>query len=202
MKHESRHHPILRTEVLTSDGRAEPVSLRVYCKRRGGTVPIAECAACEKVVRVNLSAEVHLTGVECDDSSEVAAPEEAESEPAGALISGTVACVAEDAMANEAIECLIRLGKEEAPVIDREGHYLGILRGSGLIDRANADTALNALTRAAAVYENDTVYEAVVRMAKSRQREIIVLSSERKVVGVLRSVDAIRWLTNARKSAG
>lgn len=201
MNNASRHHPILRTEVLTGDAPAEPVSLRIYCKRRGRTMPIAECFGCKRLAHVHLSTDVYLTGIECDDTSDVVLPEDSESEPVGALLNGTVVCVDENSLAKDAIDDLIRLGIEEAPVIDREGHYLGILRDSALVDRTNVDTTLNALTRAAVMYENETVYDAVVKMAHTRQREIVVVSAERNVVGVLRAIDAIRWLTKARNES-
>lgn len=195
-----RHHSILRTEILTGDARTEPVSLRVFCKRRGRSLPIAECMGCARLAHARLTSDARLTAIECDDTSGVNTPNDAASEPVGALLKGTVVCVAEDATLSEVVEDMVNLGLEDAPVIDAEGRYYGVIRESGLVGMAKDDVARDALIRAAAVSENDTVYDAVVHMARTHQREIPVLSAEGVVIGVLRDVDAIRWLKRARDS--
>ncbi len=198
MSERATHHSILRTEVLTDGGRKEVLSLRVYCKRRGHSLPLAECMGCPRLEHAHLSADLEVASIDCDDTSGVMVPEDVESEPVGALLRGNVCCIPDDATLQDVTEGLVSIGMDDAPVVDPDGRYFGVIRDSGLVGARKGDVVKDVLTRAAAVSENDTVYEAVVRMARTHQRDIPVLSGDGVVVGVLRDVDAIRWLTQDR----
>lgn len=207
MKSQAITHPLSlrRRLVVSGDGRAV-VETIALCPHRG-EAGLAECMACE-----------HFGGVQELETSEgerrrailcrVAPPAEpaagppsaADRTPISAAMSPDVLCVREDVSVDELGSLFLEHHISGAPVVDAEGFPIGVVtktdlvrtcRSPGPAARAAGDIMMPL---AFTLCESAPISQAAALMAFEEVHRIPVVSDAGKVVGILSSLDVMRWL--------
>ena len=120
--------------------------------------------------------------------------------PVGLSIVRTVVCVAHDAPLSVAMRALaVERSAYGVAVVDENDRFMGIL-GRTTASRAclhsESDLAADHLTAPwCSVHERESLGNAFVAMTAKHAREIAVLSEDGVLVGVLRDVDALRFVS-------
>jgi CBS domain-containing protein len=116
------------------------------------------------------------------------------------IMSSPVFTVGEDASEEEAAWGLTRNEVGGAPVRDRDGHLVGMLTASDLIDPGPREWTLQPEVTVAdrmtpvvyAVYEEDPALLAAELMAERRVHRVVVLDGDGKLSGIVSTLDVVR----------
>lgn len=181
----------------------------VACPRRGGSVPLAECAHCPRFVKVTPGAAAGEEMVHCHAGScAPATTNRPLSLPRAAvadLMTRNVVCVRSDLTLDAVTTLFLETSLSAVPVVDGEGHLLGFLgqdevtlavQVNGRSDRP-LTVADILLPFALAVPETTSLTQAAAVMAFEGQQRLAVTSSEGVIVGVLAASDILYWLARA-----
>jgi CBS domain-containing protein len=110
-----------------------------------------------------------------------------------------VICVTPEATRGELLKVLLSKGISGVPVIDEDGRPLGVasktdvLRGLGAED-ANARAADIMTPVTLAMPEHASIARAAALMAYERVHRVIVIGPAGNVVGLVSTIDVLRWL--------
>jgi CBS domain-containing protein len=97
--------------------------------------------------------------------------------------------------ADDALGDLIALGISGAPVVDEEGHPLGVVSLRDLAGSRPGDTAGQLMTRPAAVVREDEAILAAGRLlAHTGYHRLVVIDGEGRVAGMVSALDVMRGL--------
>ncbi|HVH45863.1 MAG TPA: CBS domain-containing protein [Labilithrix sp.] len=199
-------HPILRLEVLASDG-TRTTDDRVFCRQRHRSVPVDTCTACFRCESILAAPEpaVHCAIVLGDAERE---PDPLGSREAvgGILSSGTVALGPGNTM-GEALRVLRGEDRRSVAIVDAKHSVVGVVHEGMLAATARRlggleGGAISAMSGAVVIHESVPVRRALGLLAAAHLREATVVDDEGLPIGVLHDVDALRWLIAARKRAG
>ena len=199
----------------------------VDCPRRAASADLSDCShcglgtivwpegagrariACTHEVGASLSARI----VSLDGNTQVKT-----------VMSPDVACIRAEASLDSIATLFLEDGLTALPVIDAEGRPIGLVSKTDLlrelrergeipttaedavprgfhVDRDVAMTAGDVMTPLVfAVLENATIAQAVPLMAFEGVHHAPVVTSEGRVVGVLSSMDLMRWLSSALRA--
>jgi CBS domain-containing protein len=123
----------------------------------------------------------------------------AESTPISVIMTRDVICVTPEATRGELLKVLLSKGISGVPVIDEDGRPLGVasktdvLRGLGAED-ANARAADIMTPVTLAMPEHASIARAAALMAYERVHRVIVIGPAGNVVGLVSTIDVLRWL--------
>lgn len=163
-------------------------------------MPLAECAACQHVHKV---AEHE---VECSPpESSLANLLDEDPRLGGDVLTGETmglqaVCARVETPAGVVARALAREGVLAAMIVDEWGRYVG------LVDRPDAEAApaqqcLHGIVRVVApVREGTALAPAIARMVQERARALPVVDEDRRPVGLLSDLDALRWVRLSRGS--
>ena len=120
--------------------------------------------------------------------------------PVGLSIVRTVVCVAHDAPLSVAMRALeMDPSACAVAVVDESDRFVGMLgrtTASLACLHSESDRAADHLTAAwCSVHERESLGKAFVAMTAKHAREIVVLSEDGVLVGLLRDVDALRFVS-------
>ncbi|MBS2029062.1 MAG: CBS domain-containing protein [Deltaproteobacteria bacterium] len=205
----------------SSDGPAETV----HCPARERTLSLDECLECHasdgfvdengsRFVRCRrLALAGQLQPRRHGRLAEAAASQVFE------VMSADVTCAREDLSAEELAKLLLERGYQGVPVVDGEGHPTGVVSLADLVasvdankpgarevlrdrDGALADRNVGELMTPGAVVvsESASVFEAARLMAHRLIHRLPVVNGENQVVGVITSIDVLRWLASQAKT--
>jgi CBS domain-containing protein len=209
-------------------GGADGVELHrtVDCPRRAASADLDDCAHCGFGTIIWPKSAARPM-VECTHGRGPALSSRTITLDANTLVkdvmSPDVACVREDASLDSIATLFLEEGLTAVPVLDAEGRPLGLVSKTDLlrevrdrgeipeagvllrgfhIDRSVATTASDVMTPLVfAVLENATLAQAVPLMTFEGVHHAPVVTSEGRVVGVLSSMDVLRWLTRSLKTS-
>jgi CBS domain-containing protein len=130
----------------------------------------------------------------------------------GEVMTRDVCCVGEEVRAEEVALLLAEHAVGGVPVVDEEERLVGVVGRSDLLqpeegevhpfllhpERADATAASLMHQPPVMVEEHTTVARAAAVMASARAHRVVVVSTEKRVVGVLTALDVVRWV--ARKA--
>ncbi len=123
----------------------------------------------------------------------------AESTPLSTIMAREVICVKPEATRSELMQLFIGRGISGVPVVDDEGRALGVvsktdvLRGLGTEDAdARAEDIMTPVTLA--MPEHASIARAAALMAYERVHRVIVVGPGGDVVGLVSTIDVLRWL--------
>jgi CBS domain-containing protein len=123
----------------------------------------------------------------------------AESTPISAIMTRDVFCVSPDATRSELMQLFLGKGISGVPVVDAEGRPLGVasktdvLRGLGSeAADARAKDIMTPVTLA--MPEHASIARAAALMAYERVHRIVVVGPRGDVVGLVSTIDVLRWL--------
>jgi CBS domain-containing protein len=152
-----RRHAIRRRRTVASWGEWLAVGT-VHCPTTEHSTPVTECEGCPECEEISLDA------VTCapDRSSEEAnvirrklLGTVARNTPVGAVMSADVVCVTPDLELGQATALLLERGISGAPVVDEDGHPVGVISRSDLL-RERWENGEAELTRPSGAEANDT----------------------------------------------
>lgn len=123
----------------------------------------------------------------------------AESTPISVIMSRAVICVRPEATRGELMQLFLSKGISGVPVVDDEGRPLGVasktdvLRGLGAEDAsARAQEIMTPVTLA--MPEHASIARAAALMAYERVHRVVVIGPRGNVVGLVSTIDVLRWL--------
>ena len=188
-------HPIVTTDVICADG-SHRLGLRVYCEKRSQSVPLDDCRACTR----------------CDEISGDSAGEESwviceivhGTDSVGSIVHGSIVCVRAEVSVASLKAILIQRELPFVFVVDDDGKLLGVVNESDLIRVNRMDNALRAvdvMSSANAIEEDEAVRRALVTMASHHARRTAVVTREGLLVGEVRDVEALAKLNAMKKSS-
>jgi predicted transcriptional regulator len=124
--------------------------------------------------------------------------------PVGLALSRMVTCVADDLPLQQAARRVpTDPGAIGVPVVDERGVLVGLLPRASValvaITSSNVVVADRMIPPGTAVNEGDTLGEAFRGMCSRRARELVVVASTGEVVGLLRDVDAMRFVASVSR---
>lgn len=182
----TRRSPVLRLVVL--GGPPREVRERVFCRRRGESLTLAECQRCEAWV------DVADDVVVCERPTEATERDrEGEHTAVGAVLCRGATVLAEDATIEEAHR-LLRDGAT-APMVDESGRVTGTVDASAISGPWLDPTRIHGVR---AITESTPVRSALRMLASAHLREATIVTAEGEVLGIFRDVDGLFWLARAR----
>jgi CBS domain-containing protein len=123
----------------------------------------------------------------------------AESTPISVIMSRDVICVRPEATRSDVLRLFLAKGISGMPVVDAEGRPLGVvsktdvLRGLGAEDAdARAADIMTPVTLA--MPEHASIARAAALMAYERVHRVVVIGPGGNVVGLVSTIDVLRWL--------
>lgn len=190
-------HPILRLEVLRADGTQQSM-YRVFCKSQRRAVPIGECAACLRCESIEAGP---LPSVNCLIEASLAEPGPDPlglHTPVGSVLRISAYAVTPDTSVRATLMLLRAEDRRGVPVVDDAGNVIGVVDEMRCRE-ALGHTAGAVMSSRLALPALTPVRRAVELMAAAHLREVTVVDDDGAPLGVLRDVDGLRWLTDARK---
>jgi CBS domain len=211
--------PVRRRLTVLRDGSARASDL-VFCERSGRSVPLSRCATCGHGGEVERDASGRNVTVECNRfalSSTGAACEGqrlrgsevtrvAAILPVGLSLVRPVICLSSDvplrvAARTLAAEPSVAYG---IAVVDESHRFVGVLPHSkvtiGLVSSLDDVAAMHVATEWGSIEEGASFGAAFGAMAATHARELIVLGEGRRFVGVVRDIDALRFVANVSRT--
>ncbi len=201
--------PVRRRLTILRDGSTHASDL-VFCDSRGHSVPLALCAACKFGGDVERDASGRGVTVECcrftlpsfrgTGVSEVAAVV-----PVGVSLVRPVVCIAYDAPLRAAARALTPESLAWGiAVVDEQQRFLGMVPRGRLplaLGKWSDDAAAAYMTvDRGSVDESASLGEAFGTMAASHARELPVLGEGRRFAGVVRDVEALRFVAHVSRT--
>jgi hypothetical protein len=194
-------HPILRLDVLASDG-TRTSEHRVFCRLQRTSVQVEHCCGC---IHCDAITEGETPSVDC---SIPVTPFSHADDPAGesvevaALLSTGTLVLAESAAVGRVLELLADdRGRRSVAVVDAACVLVGVVHEAqfiGGLAAPRSSPVSSSMSGAIAVHECTPVRVALKLLAASHLREVTVVSKEGVPLGVFRDVDGLRWIAGTR----
>ncbi|BDG08025.1 CBS domain-containing protein [Anaeromyxobacter paludicola] len=192
-------------QILSAGGRWTTVS-SVRCPDRRQSMALDLCLSCDRSGGITGApagadrfVDCHGAGPDLRPAARDAAdpePSAADRTAVGALCARGVVAVRSDLPLAEVAPLLLERDLDALPVVDAEGRPLGIVSKTDLLRPGAGDaTVFDGMTHAAlTVPEGAPVSEAASLMAANGVHQLPVVDGEGKVVGLLGSLEVLRWL--------
>jgi CBS domain-containing protein len=219
----------IRDRRTLGDATGVAVSRTVDCPRRASSVDVHDCGHCGfgKIVWREGAPRAE---VKCTHARTLGLDPRPITFDAHTLVKSVmsphVLCVREDASLDAIATLFLEDHLTAVPVLDAEGRPMGMVSKTDLlrevrergeipeapvktklpsgfhVDRSMATTAGDVMTPLVfAVLENATLAQAIPLMAFEGVHHAPVVTTEGRVVGVLSSMDVLRWLSQSLRSA-
>jgi CBS domain-containing protein len=228
MKSESPERlPVRARRISHGNGESESV-LTVYCAHRDQSLPLSECGTCEHCRDVRLDPSGRDSFLSCN-CPRVRLPEfwgrvvkrllpaAAGQTPLSQVMTRVVQCVTPDVSVETLTALLLELGISGVPVVDGEGHPIGMASKTDLIREqhtegdtlvadvdfesgfhtariARATVADIMMPVAFTLEETAPLSYAAALMATEGVHRLPIVGNDGKVVGILSALDVLRWL--------
>jgi CBS domain-containing protein len=196
-------HPILRLEVLASDGTRD-TECRVFCQLQRRSVLVDECCSCVHCDAITDSA---VPSVDCTIPVLPRLPADdptGDCTEVGTLLRAGTVVVAESATLRDALGVLHSEDRRAVAIVDDHHVLVGLVHETSFMGRrtgAPGGALRGAMSTALAVHERTPVRAALRMLAASHLREATVVSDEGTPIGIFRDVDGLRWIYEARELA-
>jgi CBS domain-containing protein len=209
--------PVRRRLKFLRDGSTRTAEL-VFCEAQGESVPVSRCASCPFSGSVAWDLVGPSTMVECcrfslpiarggseplpsgERSLGPGAVEVAATLPVGLSIVRSFVCVAHDAPLSVGMRALAtESGAYGVAVVDENDRFVGMLGRAvatlALLHSERDRVADHATAQGCSVHERESLGDAFTAMTARRARELTVVSEDGVLVGVLRDIDALRFVS-------
>jgi CBS domain-containing protein len=190
--------PMRQRTVHAGDGESVTTQ-SVYCPRRGRSVSVDECEACDhaRAIRRVMGGG---GGVVCDGpwlaATQATSGSPAARTPIANVMSTGVRCVLEDVRVDELTELLLTHGVSGLPVVDLDGQPIGVVSKTDLMrDPGPGAVVADVMTPIAfTLDERAPLTHAAALMAIEGVHRVPVVAEDGQVVGILSALDIARWL--------
>lgn len=203
-----RKIPIQARETLDSSGHRAS-ALSVFCPTQAKSIGVEACATCSRAVALTSK----VGGfVECRSGNEpqvVANPvayrtqrldtaERAARLCVGEIVNRNVRCVRADTSIDAVRALLLEHDLDCAPIVDERGGPIGIVSKTDFLRlgsdvRGSVEAIMTPCVHA--LPESSSLAHAFALMTLKRLQHVPIVSADGIVVGLLTSLDAIRWVT-------
>jgi CBS domain-containing protein len=199
-------------EILAGDGRVRR-RLTVHCDPQREAVYVATCSVCHRCVGVRPPAPGEVGVVLCRRVSGDEPVDHAPGDPATpvrAVMERNVVCVAADVAVDTAAALLVELGASGVPVVDDDGHPIGMVsladclrarREGGAGDGAGRTVADVMTPMVFSVVESTELGRAAELLASGGFHQLPVVMGDGTVGGVISTQDLARWIARMDRAA-
>jgi CBS domain-containing protein len=198
----SRHELRIRTRETLEPVEGKSTHGTVHCPRRGGTATVQECLLCPSCL--GLATRGGERQVVCELDEQVSGnpprrrrrrPTEGDRTPLTAVMTGDLVCVSPDLPVAELVALLVDRGFSGVPVIDSDGHPLGIVSKSDLIEGDRSGIVRDIMMPIAfTMPEHASLSHAAALMAYENIHRLPVVADDGTVVGIVSTMDIVRWV--------
>jgi CBS domain-containing protein len=199
---------VRRRRTLTRTGEWQ-VAETVHCPRHDAAVSLPDCLACGACVGLRTAED---TVVGCRDGvsgreQRIRGPTGAARTPVTEVMSGDLVCVQPGLDRQALTALLVDLGIGGAPVVDSRGRPIGVVSKSDLL-RADLEGTPRATVAdlmipiAFTLPENASLSHAAALMTEEGVHRVPVVATDGSVIGVVTSLDVVRWLAVQDGHAG
>ena len=202
-KPKTRKLPI-RSRTVVSGGGGTTRAQTIWCPAHGEAVALSVCAECEHCEKIDAG------GVECRPESARPAmrwtpllrrmlPSAADRVAIAAVMTRDVTCVRPDVSLEALAALLLDANIGAVPVVDDEGFPIGLVSKTDLV-RVHAAAVAGAkvadvmMPFAFTLREDDPLSRAAAIMSVERVHHLPIVSADGRVVGMLSSLDFVRWV--------
>lgn len=193
-------HPLLRLDVLASDGscRAEH---RVFCRLKSQSVraeACCECVHCDEVIAgrtPSVDCSVPVRPLERADDPEGDRVE------VGTLLRVGTGALRESATLSQALSMLHADDRRSVAVVDESSALVGIVHEAGFVGLRGPFHTMQvgaSMSTPIAVHERTPVRVALRFLAATHLREVMVVSKDGIPLGVFKDVEGLRWIAGTR----
>lgn len=212
-------------EILSGDGTVRR-RLMVHCDPRSEAVYVSNCAACERCIGFRPPAHGQSGTVLCRRfEGEPMPPVEAGMQaPVRAVMERNIVCVRPDVRVETIAALLLEWGADGVPVVDEEGHPIGMISWTDLLrerldgtsapagpgEAGGGDLPSEAPTHATAgdvmtplvfsVVESTELSRAAALMSAEGFEQLPVVMGDGSVGGLLSTRDVARWVGSSERS--
>jgi CBS-domain-containing membrane protein len=199
--------------VVSGDGRLESAN-EIFCPQRDRTLPLSECEACDDYGGSGLELDGKRTYVLCRRLTSESArtlrgarhayvgrrvtPGQGsvgERTRISAIMTTDVLCVREDLPLVELKRLLFARGISGAPVVNERGEPIGVVSQRDLLSADENGVVTSAMTRLTfTLPDSASVSQAAALMSFEGIHRLPIVSEDGKVVGIVSSLDILRWL--------
>ena len=209
----------VRTRLTVLRDAPAKLACIVFCERERSTVPLARCAMCRHGGDIARDRDARVLSVECTEYTLRSTPPPSESGhvletvvhagvvaqsvaelPVGIVLTRAFLCVEYDVPFRTAARLLdAEPNALGLAVVDSDARFVGLLpRASVALALADSNDAVGVAGHMAyatwCIREDTSLHDAFEVMASRHAREVTVVDAERRVVGTLRDVDALRFV--------
>jgi CBS domain-containing protein len=182
-------------EVVSSDRRRSERS--VFCPAERRSVDVGWCRTCPLVHRVGPDAVVCTPHPE-PASQPVSRGRLGDDAAVGEAMGDYSVSVSSEVLASEVPLLLGASSSTAVLVVDDADHLIGILDAQAASPPAGGKATGEAGLEGPAIVESATLADAVACMVRTHRRFLPVIGADRRVVGVIRDLDALRWVSRHR----
>jgi predicted transcriptional regulator len=183
-------HPLLRLEVLRSDG-SRMTEERVFCRQQRRSVAAGSCRTCDHCVEVAADPEPAIV---CAIRSEplVDEPE------IGTILRGRTVVIEPGTPIGEALSIMRAEERRSVAVVDEGRTLVGIVHEVTFVRPMKGEDVTAAMSSGLALHEATPVRRALRLLASAHLREAIVVDDDGVPLGTFRDVDGLRWIARTR----
>lgn len=185
-------HPLLRLEVLRSDG-SRMTEERVFCRYQRRSVQAGSCPTCDHCVEVTAEPEPAIV---CSIRSAPAVDEP----EIGTILHGRTVAIDPATAIGEALSIMRAEERRSVAVVDEGRMLVGIVHEVTFVRPTKGDDVTAAMSSGLALHEATPVRRALRLLASAHLREAIVVDDSGVPLGTFRDVDGLRWIARARPS--
>jgi CBS domain-containing protein len=201
----------IRVRHTTAGNGSTTRALSVYCAPRRQSLSIIECERCPHCHGATRDG----SALYCDRAQPTrrpggweqlvrrAFPSEADRTPIADVMSRRVCCVRPDVTIEAVTKLLLENGFSGAPVVDEEGHPMGVISKTDLL-RLGADSPATPpacatvgdvmMPMAFSLDERVPLALGAAMMATEGVHRLPIVDADGKVVGILSALDILRWM--------
>ena len=203
---ESTHKlPVRQRHILRPDG-VETLDCTVHCPRQHDAVPLSTCADCVRCEWIEV--EDQRGKVHCSPAVSEPRPHwiargqerlaEADKVTLAALMPSEVFCVTSELELETVTALFLERGLGAAPVVNGDGFPIGVISKTDLIGNAGTSVTVADLMTPLAytLRETDPLSTAAAVMQVERVNHLPVVAKDGRVVGMLSSLDFVRWIAS------
>lgn len=203
-------------EILSGDGTVRR-RLMVHCDPRSEAVYVSSCTACERCIgfRPPIQAQSGTVMCRCFEGESRSAVHAGMQAPVRAVMERNIVCVRPDVPVETIAALLLEWGADGVPVVDEEGHPIGMISWADLlrerldgaspqagpVDDPAHTTAGDVMTPLVfSVVESTELSRAAALMSAEGFQQLPVVMGDGSVGGLLSTRDVARWVGSSERS--
>jgi len=192
-------HPILRLEVLRSDGTRDE-QRRVFCRLQRQSVDADACHACGHCDLVTRGPDAAIVCSIPRTREELTSDTTGDRTEVGAVLRRSVVAVDPATPIGDVLAVIHAEDRRSVAVVDAARSLVGVVHEVLFVEpRDPTEDVSQAMSSALALHESTPLRRALRLLASAHLREATVVDDAGVPLGIFRDVDGLRWLSAARR---